>query len=93
MTAGLLCNYDVAMKAQIIRIGNSQGIRIPKTLIEDGKLSGEVELELHEAGILIRSLQKPRANWDAAFKAVADVDDDQAASDTPTEFEKKEWQW
>jgi antitoxin MazE len=81
------------MKAQIIRIGNSQGVRIPKTLIEDGKLSGEVELELHEDGILIRSLQKPRANWDAAFKSVADIDDDQQNSETPTEFEKKEWQW
>ncbi len=81
------------MKAQIIRIGNSQGIRIPKTLIEDGKLSGEVELELHEDGLLIRSLQKPRASWDAAFKAIADVDDDQQTVTTPTEFEKKEWQW
>lgn len=81
------------MKAQIIRIGNSQGVRIPKTLIEDGKLSGEVELELHEDGILIRSLQKPRATWESAFKAVADVDDDQPAADLATEFEKKEWQW
>lgn len=81
------------MKAQIIRIGNSQGIRIPKTMIEDGKLSGEVELELHADGILIRSLQKPRANWDAAFKTVADTDDDQHTPDTSTEFEKKEWQW
>jgi antitoxin MazE len=81
------------MKAQIIRIGNSQGVRIPKTLIEDGKLSGEVELELHEDGLLIRSLQKPRAGWDAAFKAVADVDDDHQVAETPTDFEKKEWQW
>lgn len=81
------------MKAQIIRIGNSQGIRIPKTLIEDGKLSGEVELELHEEGILIRSLQKPRANWDAAFKSAADSDDDQQLIETGTGFEKKEWQW
>ena len=81
------------MKAQIIRIGNSQGIRIPKTLIEDGKLSGEVELELHEEGILIRSLRKPRANWDSAFKAVSDIDDDQLVSDAATDFEKKEWQW
>jgi antitoxin MazE len=81
------------MKAQIIRIGNSQGVRIPKTLLEDGKLSGEVELELHEDGILIRSLQKPRAHWDAAFKAVADVDDDQILSEPESEFEKKEWQW
>jgi antitoxin MazE len=80
------------MKAQIIRIGNSQGVRIPKMLLEDGKLSGEVELELHEDGLLIRSLQKPRANWDATFKATSD-DDDQSTPDTPTEFEKKEWQW
>jgi antitoxin MazE len=80
------------MKAQIIRIGNSQGVRIPKMLLEDGKLSGEVELELHEDGLLIRSLQKPRANWDASFKATSD-DDDQSTPDTPTEFEKKEWQW
>ena len=81
------------MKAQIIRIGNSQGIRIPKTLLEDGKISGEVELEIHEEGILIRSLQKPRANWDASFKTVADADDDQQLVETPTAFEKKEWQW
>lgn len=81
------------MKAQIIRIGNSQGVRIPKTLLEDGKLSGEVELELHEDGILIRSLKKPRANWDAKFKAVSDTDDDQPTPDASTGFEKKEWQW
>ncbi|HVF30839.1 MAG TPA: AbrB/MazE/SpoVT family DNA-binding domain-containing protein [Pyrinomonadaceae bacterium] len=81
------------MKAQIIRIGNSQGVRIPKVLLEDGKLSGEVELELHEDGILIRSLQKPRANWDAAFRVTADGDDDQPLTGTPTAFEKKEWQW
>jgi antitoxin MazE len=81
------------MKAQIIRIGNSQGIRIPKTMIEDGKLSGEVELELHEDGILIRSLQKPRANWDAAFKSASDADDDLHLDETSTNFDRKEWQW
>ena len=81
------------MKAQIIRIGNSQGVRIPKTLIEDGKLSGEVELELHEDGILIRSLQKPRANWEAAFKTISDGEDDQTIGETRTSFEQKEWQW
>ncbi len=81
------------MKAQVIRIGNSQGVRIPKTLLEDGKLSGEVELELHEDGILIRSLQKARANWDAGFRAALEADDDQPAADTRTSFENKEWQW
>jgi antitoxin MazE len=83
------------MKAQIIQIGNSQGIRIPKVLLEETKLTGEVDLEAHQDGILIRNAQKPRANWDAAFKAMADSDDDHPISDgiSATEYEKKEWQW
>ena len=62
-------------------------------MLEDGKISGEVELEIHEEGLLIRSLQKPRANWDELFKTVADGDDDQPLVESPTQFEKKEWQW
>ena len=81
------------MRAQIIRIGNSQGIRIPKTLLQDGKISGEVELELHDEGILIRSLQKPRATWAASFRAVSEGEDDQPLSEVSSEFERKEWQW
>ncbi len=46
------------MKAQIIQIGNSQGIRIPKTLLEETKISGEVELESHAEGIVIRNMQQ-----------------------------------
>ncbi|MEJ7849318.1 MAG: AbrB/MazE/SpoVT family DNA-binding domain-containing protein [Pyrinomonadaceae bacterium] len=82
------------MKAQIIQIGNSQGIRIPKMLLEETRLAGEVELEVFEGGILIRNVQKPRGNWDAVFKLMEDSDDDAPLeSNLRTEFEKKEWQW
>ena len=82
------------MKAQIIQIGNSQGIRIPKVLLQETNLAGEVDLEVHEGGILIRNAQKPRANWEAIFKSLADNDDDQTLdADSATTFEKKEWQW
>lgn len=82
------------MKAQIIQIGNSQGIRIPKMMLEETKLAGEVELEVRPDGLLIRSVQKPRGNWDAAFKALAETDDDQMLDASPaTRFEAKEWQW
>jgi len=82
------------MKAQIIQIGNSQGIRIPKVLLEETRLAGEVELEVFQGGILIRNVQKPRGNWDAIFKSMADNDDDMPVeSNARTEFEKKEWQW
>ena len=82
------------MKTQIIQIGNSQGVRIPKVLLEESKISGDVDLELHEEGILIRNIQKPRKNWDSIFKSLAENDDDDSTVfDAPTTFEKKEWQW
>lgn len=87
-------NYDVIMKSQIIQIGNSQGIRIPKVLLEDSRITGEVELELHPDGILIRNAQKARALWDEAFKTMAENEEDELLDATAsTEFEKKEWQW
>jgi antitoxin MazE len=36
------------MKAQIIQIGNSQGVRIPKVMLEEARLAGEVELEIRK---------------------------------------------
>jgi antitoxin MazE len=82
------------MRSQIIQIGNSQGIRIPKTLLEDSGIKGVVDLELHPDGILIRNAEKPRAGWDEAFRQMAENDDDEKALDEArTEFEKKCWQW
>ncbi len=82
------------MKAQIIQIGNSQGIRIPKMMLEETGLSGEVELQTHPDGLLIRSITKPRSSWEAEFKALADVDDDQLLRQEPAgRFDAKEWKW
>ena len=82
------------MKAQIIQIGNSQGIRIPKMMLEETRLAGEVELQVHPDGLLIRSVQKPRGTWNAAFETLADSDDDQPLeADAASRFDAKEWQW
>jgi antitoxin MazE len=67
-------NYDVIMKAQIIQIGNSQGIRIPKMMLEETRLPQRLSSEVHPEGLLIKSLQKPRCTWDAEFKAMAETD-------------------
>jgi antitoxin MazE len=81
------------MKAQIIQIGNSQGIRIPKAVLEETKLSGEVEMEVTPEGLLIRNIKRPRGDWDAVFKSLADSDDDLALNEANTGFSRKEWQW
>ena len=82
------------MKTQIIQIGNSQGIRIPKVLLEDSRITGEVDLELHPDGILIRNAQKPRAGWAEAFRTMRENDDGELITNgAASDFDKKEWQW
>jgi antitoxin MazE len=59
------------LKTNVVRIGNSQGVRIPKTLLEQCHLQGEVELEPRSDYLILRSAKKPRTGWDAAFEAMA----------------------
>lgn len=84
------------MKAQIVSIGNSQGIRIPKTLLEQSNLSGEVDLELCDSGIIIKKTKNPRENWEEAFKAMSENDDDEIPGDglgIKSAFDKDHWRW
>ena len=51
--------------AKIIQIGNSQGIRIPKPLIELANLEGkELEYVLMDSGLLITPEKKVRVGWE-----------------------------
>jgi len=82
------------MKAQIIQIGNSQGIRIPKALLLETKISGDIELEVHPEGILIKNVNRPRSDWDERFRLAVEQDDELSNGERiPNSFEKKEWQW
>lgn len=84
------------MRAQIVQIGNSQGIRLPKALLEQTGLSGEVELKARDNEIVIRPLRKPREGWDEAFRAMAQNGDDQlldAEAISLTQWDESEWEW
>ena len=84
------------MKTRIIRIGNSQGIRIPKPILEQTGLSGEVELEVHDQQITIRPATKARDQWEKAFQKMAQRGDDQLIAPDLTgtvPWDQDEWQW
>ena len=50
--------------AHLVKIGNSQGIRIPKALIEQAQLEGrELKLQLLEDGLLIAPEKVSREGW------------------------------
>ena len=84
------------MKASIIKIGNSQGIRIPKPILEQCGFQKEVELEVHENELLIRSSKQPRKNWEIKFQSMATNRDDKfldSDHDTTTKWDEEEWEW
>ncbi len=86
----------MTIKTRIIQIGNSQGIRIPKPILEQLGFGEEVELEVLRDQLVVRSAQQPRQQWDAYFQAMAEVGDDQLLDDDPlilTDWEESEWEW
>ncbi len=48
------------MKAKIIRIGNSQGVRIPKPALEQCRLKDRVEMEVRDESLVISPSRRPR---------------------------------
>lgn len=84
------------MKTRIIRIGNSQGIRIPKLYLQQTGLDDEIELDVQDKEIVIRSAGHPRQGWAEAFSTMAENGDDQLLdkeSRNQSGWDEAEWQW
>ncbi len=83
------------VRARIVRIGNSQGIRIPKPLIEQAGLEGEVELHAEDGRIVIVAARRgARAGWAEAARAMREGGEDGLLDDPlPTRFDDQEWEW
>ena len=56
------------MEVSVVKIGNSRGIRLSKTLLEKYNIRDTVDLILEKGHIIIKPLSKPRKGWDKAFK-------------------------
>ena len=82
------------MKAKIIRIGNSKGIRLPKPLIEQVGLAGEVNLEIRDGELVISPSERLRDGWAAAARVLAERGEDTLLDTVlSTDFDEQEWQW
>ena len=83
------------MKTSLVRIGNSRGVRIPKTVIDQCGLAGIVELTVQDDKIVIAKARSPREGWDEAFERIAaEGEDELLLPDVGmTGWEDDEWQW
>jgi antitoxin MazE len=92
------------MKANIVQIGNSKGIRIPKVLLEQLRFEKSVEFQVTPEGLLLRPVHEleekesqARAGWDEMFQTALNKTGDDSAEFADwnqtelAEFDRKEW--
>lgn len=86
---------SIVLKTRIVKIGNSQGIRIPKPFLEQMNVGDEVELECLPDQIIVRPAHRVRSGWEAAFQSMAEHGDDQLLDADPmtTTWDEDEWTW
>jgi antitoxin MazE len=84
----------MATKTRIVRIGNSRGIRIPKTLLDEADLPEEVEIHAEPGRLVVTALRRPRNGWASAAKRMRARDEDRLLDEpNSTRFDVTEWEW
>lgn len=83
------------MRTKLVRIGNSRGIRIRQTIIEQCGFGSTVELRVENNCPVIASVRVPRQAWEENFRAACPAAADESLLETvaPTQFDRDEWKW
>jgi antitoxin MazE len=82
------------MKVNIVSIGNSKGIRIPKSILDQCNFNKEADLEVEHNKLVIKPVKKKnREGWDNAFKLMHERKEDVLLLDDSLDIEMKNWEW
>ena len=82
------------MQLDVVQIGNSKGIRIPKAILKQCQIEDQVDLEVEGGRIILEARKKiPRKGWDKAFRVMAENQDDTLLIDDTIDVEVDDWEW
>lgn len=81
------------MRASLVRIGNSRGLRIPKPVLEQCGFGSEVELQVEPGRLTVLPATPTRAGWDEAFAARRGDQELLLPDALSSEFDDTEWSW
>ena len=69
------------MEIPVINIGNSKGIRLSKSILEQYNITSSIELILEKGRIILKPKSAPRKGWKEAFKQMHLAGDDKLGID------------
>ena len=81
------------MNIKLIKIGNSRGIRIPHTILQQVKIKDELEMEVLDEKLVLKPVKKARRGWDKAFMKMHQQKDDHLIIDDRIDLTDEEWIW
>jgi len=82
------------IRSKVVKIGNSRGIRIPRTLLEQAGLVDEVEMTVEGNRLIVHAARQPRAGWAVRFAEMSAKGDDRILDEAaPTQWDEDEWTW
>jgi antitoxin MazE len=82
------------MRARLVRIGNSRGVRLPKPLIQEAGLVDEVDVRIRGGAVVIVPASRPRNGWAEAARTLRERGEDYTIDPpTHTRFDEEEWEW
>lgn len=82
------------MKVSVVPIGNSRGIRLPKAILEQLRISEHLELEVENNQIILRPINKnPRSGWEEALQKMNKNQEDRLLIPEIGTHEGFDWEW
>ncbi len=82
------------MRANIVRIGNSRGLRIPKALLDACGIRDAVDVSLQEGRLVVQPVRGVREGWVEAARTMAERGEDELLDQPmPTTFDETTWEW
>lgn len=82
------------MKAKLIPIGNSKGIRIPIAVLRQFDFDDEVNMEVEKGRIILQPAKRnPREGWTDAFRLMHLRGEDRLLIDDALALEMRDWEW
>ena len=81
------------MLSHLVTIGNSKGLRLSKSILEQCEIQDDIELEVENKEIRIKAVKsKPRQGWEDAFKKNYTKSQAMLIPDS-IDLEMEDWEW
>lgn len=79
------------MQVAIRKIGNSKGVIIPSSILDQLKISSHVQLTVEKGTLILKPVTTPRQGWFDDY--IPEQDEDAFKGLIDLESEQEEWDW